>query len=188
MAGGREIGDWPIRGRLAVRPISRIVMQQQIFNFLHSFGLSPKIIILLLSTLPVTELRASIPLGILVLGQGIKTTFFYSVLGNILPIAPIYFFMDPLSKRLSRTRCMRSFFEWVFKRARERSGLIERYEALGLMLFVSIPFPGTGVWTGCIIASLLRMRFLPVFIAASAGVLIAASIVTALTLIGKTLF
>lgn len=83
---------------------------------------------------------------------------------------------------------MQRFFEWLFKRAKRRAGLIERYEAIGLMIFVGIPFPGTGVWTGCLIASLLRMKFAPTFIAASAGVMIAAVIVTVLTVIGKIVF
>ena len=163
-------------------------MQERIFDFFYSLGLSPKTIILFLSTLPVTELRASVPIGILLLGQSVGAVFFFSVIGNILPIAPIYFFLQPISKSLSRTRCMRRFFEWLFERARKRSGLIEKYEALGLMLFVSIPLPGTGVWTGCLIASLLRMRFLPTFLAATAGVIIAAIVVTTLTLIGKSAF
>ena len=145
-------------------------------------------LILLLSTLPVTELRASIPIGILVFNQGVKTVFFYSVLGNLLPIIPIYFLLEPVSKRVSRTRYMHMFFEWLLKKAKQKSGLIERYEALGLMLFVSIPFPGTGVWTGCLIASLLRMRFLPTLLAATLGVIIAAVAVTTLTLLGKTIF
>jgi len=160
-------------------------MKEIIFNFLHSFGLSPKTLILILSTLPVTELRASIPIGILVLHQSVRATFFYSIIGNILPIAPIYFFLEPISKRLSKARCMRRFFEWLFKRAKQRSGLIEKYEALGLMLFVCIPLPGTGVWTGCLIASLLRMKFIPTFVSATLGVIIAAIIVTTLTLIGR---
>ena len=163
-------------------------MREYIFNFLNSFGLQPKTLILLLSTLPITELRASIPLGILVLKESPKIVFFCAILGNILPIAPIYFFLEPISKRLSRTVYMRKFFEWLFKKAKKKSGLIEKYEALGLMLFVSIPFPGTGVWTGCFIASILRIRFMPVFLAASAGVVIAAIIVTMLTLLGKAAF
>ncbi|MBU1852984.1 MAG: small multi-drug export protein, partial [Candidatus Omnitrophica bacterium] len=93
--------------------------------------------------------------------------------------------LEPISKRLSRTVYMRRFFEWLFERAKKRSGLIEKYEAFGLMLFVCIPLPGTGVWTGCLIASLLRMRFMPTFLAATAGVIIAAIIVTTLTVIGR---
>ena len=144
--------------------------------------------IFLLSTLPVTELRASIPIGIVILNQDPKSIFFYAILGNLIPIAPIYFLLEPVSRRLSRTRYMRIFFDWLFKKAKKKSYLVERYEALGLMLFVGIPFPGTGVWTGSIIASLLRMRFLPTFIAAFLGVIIAAIIVTALTILGKAVF
>jgi len=161
-------------------------MQEKIFDFLASFGLSPKAVILLLGALPVTELRASIPIGILILKQTVKATFFFSVLGNVLPIAPIYFLLNPVSKKLSNTRFMRRFFEWLFKRAKAHAGIVEKYEAIGLMLFVAVPLPGTGAWTGAIIASLLRMRFIPSFIAVSAGVVIAAVIVTALTLLGKS--
>lgn len=163
-------------------------MQERIVDFIYSFGLSPRTMILLLGTLPVTELRASIPVGILVLNQSVKVAVLYSIIGNILPIAPIYFFLEPVSKRLSRTKLMRGFFEWLFARAKKRSVLIEKYEALGLMLFVGIPLPGTGVWTGCLVASLLRMRFVPTFLAASAGVMIAAIIVTTLTIIGRLAF
>ncbi|MFC1621215.1 COG2426 family protein [Candidatus Omnitrophota bacterium] len=163
-------------------------MQEAVVNFLYSFGLSPKVTVLLLSTLPVTELRASIPIGILLLKQDVYSVFFYAVIGNLLPIAPIYFLLDPISKRLSRTKCMRIFFDWLLARAKKRSGLIEKYEALGLMLFVGIPFPGTGVWTGCLIASLLRIHFLPTFIAATLGVLIAATVVTVITVTGKAIF
>lgn len=159
-------------------------MQEGIFSFLSSFGLSPKTMILLLSTLPVTELRASIPIGILILKQNIRAVFFYSIIGNLLPIAPIYFFLEPVSRRLSKTECMHRFFDWLFARAKKHAGLIEKYEAIGLMLFVGIPFPGTGVWTGCLIASLLRMRFVPTFLASTGGVLIAAVIVTILTVMG----
>jgi len=158
-------------------------MQEKLLSFLYSFGLSPKTMILFLSTLPVTELRASIPIGILLLKQDFKLVFFYAILGNILPIVPIYFLLDPISKKLSKTVYMRRFFEWLFERAHKRKALIEKYEALGLMLFVCIPFPGTGVWTGCMIASLLRMRFIPTFLAATLGVILAATIVTSLTLI-----
>jgi len=163
-------------------------MHDIILRFLQSFGLSPKITILLLSTLPVTELRASVPIGILILKESMGTAFFYSVIGNMLPVIPIYFLLDPVSKRLSRTELMRKFFEWLFSRAKKRAGIVEKYEAIGLMFFVGIPFPGTGIWTGCLIASILRMRFLPTFFACLAGVLIAAVIVTALTMFGQTAF
>lgn len=166
----------------------RRIMQERLFDFFAPLGLSPKILILLLGAMPVTELRAAIPIGILVLKQSVKAVFFFSVLGNILPIAPVYFLLDPMSKKFSNTRCMRRFFEWVFKRARAHAEIVERYETIGLMLFVAVPLPGTGAWTGAIIASLLRMRFIPAFLSVSLGVIIAAVIVTAFTLMGKLAF
>jgi len=163
-------------------------MQERIFDFFASLGLSPKAIITLLGAMPVTELRASIPVGILVLKQSVKSVFFFSVLGNVLPIAPIYFLLEPVSKKLSSTRFMRNFFDWIYKRARAHAGIVEKYELVGLALFVAVPLPGTGAWTGAAIASLLRLRFVPSFIAVSLGVIIAAVIVTMLTLLGKLAF
>ncbi|MDP6685470.1 MAG: small multi-drug export protein [Candidatus Omnitrophota bacterium] len=163
-------------------------MKEAIFHFLNSFNLTPEAMILFLATLPVTELRASIPIGILVLKESMYVTFVYSILGNLIPIAPIYFFLEPLSKMLSKTKFMRKFFEWLFERAHKRKHLIEKYEALGLMLFVCIPLPGTGVWTGCLIASLLRMRFIPTALAASMGVIIAAILVTTITILVPGVF
>lgn len=165
-----------------------IAVQERIVDFFNSFGFSPGTVILFLGALPVTELRASIPVGILVLKQSAKDVFLFSVLGNMLPIAPVYFLVNPVSKRLSNTRFMRSFFEWLFKRARAHADIVERYEAIGLMFFVAVPLPGTGAWTGAIIASILRMRFIPSFLAISSGVIIAAIIVTVLTLVGRLAF
>src|SRR3989338_197973 len=105
----------------------RVIMQERIFNFFASFGLSPKAIILFLGALPVTELRASIPIGILILKQSVKATFFFSVLGNILPIAPIYFLLKPVSNKLSKAKYMQKFFAWLFKRAKDHAEIVERY-------------------------------------------------------------
>lgn len=163
-------------------------MQDSLFNFFSSFGFSPKAIILFLSMMPVTELRASIPIGILVLKETVKATFLFSVLGNILPITPIYFLLEPISKKFSKTKYMQRFFEWLYRRAKKHSEIVEKYEFWGLMIFVAIPLPGTGAWTGAVVASLLRMRFIPAFLSVALGVVIAAVIVTALTLIGRIVF
>lgn len=160
-------------------------MQDEIFNIFSTFHLSPKLVILFLSSLPVTELRASIPIGVLILKQGIWTTVFYSIIGNLLPVIPVYFLLEPISNRFSKTRYAKRFFEWIFERARRHSSIVERYEILGLMIFIGIPLPGTGVWTGCIIASLLRMRFIPTFIACLGGAIIAGLIVITIVVLGK---
>lgn len=159
-------------------------MQERIFNLILSFGLKNEFITLILAAIPVTELRASIPFGILFLKQKTISAFVFSVIGNILPIPIIYYLLEPVSRFLSKRPFMRRFFDWLYKRAKERSEIVRRYEALGLAIFVGIPLPGTGAWTGCVVASILRMRFIPAFLAISAGVIMAGIIVTSLTLSG----
>jgi uncharacterized membrane protein len=74
--------------------------------------------------------------------------------------------------------------EWVFARTRKRSSLIQRYEKIGLALFVAIPLPFTGAWTGAIAAFLLGLPFRYSMLSIVCGVLIAGAIVTALSLLG----
>ncbi|MEO0249400.1 MAG: small multi-drug export protein, partial [candidate division WOR-3 bacterium] len=76
------------------------------------------------------------------------------------------------------------FFEWLYIRARKKGASIEKYESLGLYVFVAIPLPGTGAWTGALVASVLGMRFLPALIAIGLGVATAGVIVTALSVLG----
>lgn len=157
-------------------------MQERICNFLLSFNLKPEIVTLFLGAIPVTELRASIPIGILLLKQNTLKVLILSIVGNILPVPFIYYLLEPVSRFLSKRPFMKRFFDWLYKRAKERSDIVQRYEAIGLAIFVGIPLPGTGAWTGCVVASMLRMRPVPSFLAITAGVVIAGLIVTALTL------
>ncbi|MFC1709395.1 COG2426 family protein [Candidatus Omnitrophota bacterium] len=143
-----------------------------------------EIIILLTAALPVSELRGAIPLGLLHLKEPILKVVFLSVLGNLLPVAPILFFLQPVSEKLRRFKLWDKFFTWVFERTRRKANLVEKYEALGLALFVAIPLPITGAWTGCIAASLFKIRFRYAFLSIVLGVSIAAVIVTALCLSG----
>ena len=76
------------------------------------------------------------------------------------------------------------FFDWLFERTKKKAELVQRYEALGLILLVAIPLPATGAWTGCIAASLFKIKFKYAFPAILIGVLIAGIIVTFLTLMG----
>jgi len=92
------------------------------------------------------------------------------------------YLLDPVSKKLRKTKSGEKFFSWVFNHARQKSEIIEKYEFWGLIIFVAIPLPMTGAWTGAIAASLLGLNKKLSFIAVSAGVLIAGIIVAILTL------
>ena len=108
-----------------------------------------------------------------------------SIIGNMLPIIPLLLILDPFSRYLSKFNKPRKFFDWLFSRTRKRSQIVERYKMLGLTAFVAIPLPVTGAWTGAIAAFLFGIRFKHAILAILLGVLIAATIVTSLSVIGK---
>ncbi len=109
--------------------------------------------------------------------------YLLSVLGNLLPVIPLLLFLGPVSDYLRRFAIGDKFFNWLFARTRRKFIQDhENFELMALVLFVAIPLPMTGAWTGCVVAFLLGFRFLPAFAAIATGVLIAGVIVTATVL------
>ena len=153
---------------------------QSIVAFIISiFGVNAgKIIgIFFISLLPVIELRGSIPIGYY---QGLPwyTNMITSIIGNILPVPFILLFVVKVFEFMKKRNIMVNIIEKIEKRAMSRSESIANKEFLGLMLFVAIPFPGTGAWTGALIAALLQFDRKKSFVYIFIGVLIAASLVT----------
>jgi len=148
------------------------------------FKLPHEIALIIVGILPIFELRGAIPLGFY-FGMPIAKTFALSVLGNMIPVIPTLFLLKPITERLRRFHIWRKFFDYIFERTRQKADLIQKYEALGLALFVAIPLPMTGAWSGCIAASLFKIRFRYAFIAIFGGVLGAGLIVTTLCILGK---
>jgi len=77
--------------------------------------------------------------------------------GNFLPVLPILWLLGPVERHLRRFRTIGRFLDWLFTRTERRSGVIRRYQALGLILFVAIPAPVTGAWTGAVAAYLFKL-------------------------------
>ena len=139
------------------------------------------LITLLWAMAPVSELRVAIPYA---WSQGMNHILAYvlSVIGNIIPVVPLLLFLGPVSKFLRRFRPLDRFFSWWFSRTLRRSQLVEKYEALGLVLFVMLPLPVTGAWTGSVAAFLLGIRFRLAFPAIILGVILAGIIVSSVCL------
>ncbi len=146
-------------------------------------GLPKETIVILVGSLPVSELRGAIPLA-LSFGMPVAKAFWLSVLGNLIPIMPFLFLLEPVSNKLRRFKVWSKFFDWLFERTRKKALTIQKYEALGLAIFVAIPLPMTGAWTGAIAASLFKIRFRYAALALVAGVLCAGLIVSALCVLG----
>ena len=131
---------------------------------------------------PVGELRYSIPWAVLHYEMHWYQAFPIAIVGNLLPVPFILWFLDPVARFLSRAKPLRRVIEWVFARTRRRGSLIERYGTIGLTVFVAVPLPGTGAWTGAILAFLLGIEFKRAMVCITLGVLLAGAIVTMLTL------
>jgi len=152
-----------------------------IINWLKD--LPKEYLVMIVGALPVSELRGAIPLA-LSLGMPASKAFWLSVLGNSIPIVPALFLLEPVSSRLRKFKIWSRFFDWLFERTKQKADTVQKYEALGLAIFVAIPLPMTGAWSGVVAASLFKIRFRYAFIAIVAGVLGAGLIVLGLCELG----
>lgn len=155
-------------------------MAENIAHFLS--GLPGELVTVCIAMLPVSELRGAIPWALAPspMGGGMNwpEAFLFAFIGNFIPVIPLLLFLGPASKWLRRYPILDRFFEWLFARTRRRGRVVERYEALGLILFVAIPLPITGAWTGTVAAFIFGVRFWYALPAVIAGICIAGGIVT----------
>lgn len=157
-------------------------MPDAIIKFLSN--ISPEWATIIVAAIPIAELRGSIPLAILQFKFGWGKAFMLSIFGNMLPIIPWLLFLNYFQEKLMRFRIMNIFFTWLFNRTRKKGQIIEKYETLGIAIFVGIPLPMTGAWSGAIAAFIFGVKFRHAILAIFLGVLIAGVIVTVLTLMG----
>ena len=136
---------------------------------------------------PITELRLAIPIGVSIWGLSWQSAFLFSIAGNLLISIPILFLLKPVSFFLQRWKVWRRFFKWLFARTRKRGYYIDNIKFLGLVLFVALPLPGTGAWTGCVASFVFGVNYKKSLIAIFLGLIISASIVTLLTMLSITL-
>ena len=130
-----------------------------------------------ISMLPIVELRGSIPVGY-TLGLPWHINMIASIIGNMLPVPFILLFVVKAFEFMKKHGIMKGLVEKLEKRAMSRSESVANKEFWGLMIFVAIPLPGTGAWTGALIAALLRLNPKKSFLAVLLGVTIAAILIT----------
>lgn len=134
--------------------------------------ISPKAVIFIISLMPILELRGGLLAASLLKIPEIEAIPI-SIIGNILPIPFILLFIKHIFKWMKKVNLFRGLIEKLEKRAMSKSDKIQKYEFVGLMLFVGIPLPGTGAWTGALIASLLGIDIKKSSLAILCGILIA---------------
>lgn len=145
----------------------------------------PSISTIILGSLPVGELRGAIPIAIGAYGMNPMEAYLLAVAGNMLPVIPLLLFLDPVSSYLRKFRSWDRFFSWLFNRTRRtHTDRFERYGTWALTMFVAIPLPVTGAWTGCAAAFVFGINFRHALAAIFAGILISGLVTTLITLAG----
>ena len=156
-------------------------MLETLSLWLHSTMTGKVLLTALISMLPVVELRGGLPAGV-ALGLPIPLSFAASLLGNMLPVPFVILFARLVFQWVrAHIPALGSFVTKLETRAYAKSKNVKKYETWGLLIFVAIPLPGTGAWTGALIASVLNMRLKRAVPVIFLGVIIAGSIMTVLT-------
>lgn len=147
--------------------------------FANTLGqyVSKEIVIFIISMVPILELRGGLLVASLI-GVPITAAAPICIVGNIIPIPFILLFIKQIFKWLKKVKFFKKFVEKLETRAMSKSDSIKKYEFWGLALFVGIPLPGTGAWTGSLIAALLDIDFKKAILAELLGIAIATIIMS----------
>ena len=153
---------------------------QSILSFLEQYNFPPELVVFLISLMPILELRGGL-IAAYALGIDWVPAFLICFLANIIPVPFNLFFGKKIIHWMKSTRLFRKLGHKLEKRSIKKSQSVQKYKLLGLFLFVAIPLPGTGAWTGSLVAAIMDMRLKTSFPAVAAGVLVAGFIITLLT-------
>lgn len=157
-------------------------MIETIFNALK--GLGSELALFIVSNIPFIELRGSIPFGIGVLKMPWYAVLPICVLANCVPIPIVMLIARPLFERLKKTKLFAEPVRKLEERMMKKSEKVTKYKIIGLFLFVALPIPGTGAYSGALIAALLDMRFRKAFPSIALGLVAAGIIMTVVSLLG----
>lgn len=131
------------------------------------------------SMIPVIELRGAIPMG-WAMGLPWWLTYIISIAGNLLPVPFILLFINKIIKWMSASKV--GFFNkvanWLLRKAEKNREKIEKYAFWGVALFVAVPLPITGAWTGSLVAAVINMKFRTAFLSALLGIMMAGAVMT----------
>lgn len=138
----------------------------------------PQLAVFFISMIPLVECRGAIPFGMVVLQMPLWEVLPISIAGNILPVPFILLLIRPVINWFKTTRLLSPLAHWIEGKADKKKDKVLRYSKWGLFFFVAIPIPGTGAWTGALIAALLDMRVRSAFVTILLGMICAALLMT----------
>lgn len=152
-------------------------------NIIDALGgsMGKEAIVFIISMIPILELRGALIVAGPLLGVPVSTAIPLCIIGNIVPVPFILFLITPIFNWMKGTKKLKPLVDKLEAKAMSKSDKIEKYEFWGLALFVGIPLPGTGAWTGALIAALLGIKFKKAFPAIILGICIATIIMWFIT-------
>ena len=150
------------------------------FSNLTSLKYGKELIVFIISLMPILELRGGL-IAATLLGLKSIPSFIICFIGNIIPIPFILWLITPIFNKLKKTKLFSGLVNKIESKAISKKDQIEKLQYIGLMLFVGIPLPGTGAWTGCLIAALLNMDKKKSMLYATLGVIMAGIIMMILS-------
>ena len=158
-------------------------------EFLTAHGIPDWLVVFIISLCPILECRLGMFTAIVLLQMNPFVGFIISFLGNILPIPFILLLINWIFDLLKKVPGINKFVYWLEDKTLKKSDKLDNYGIWGLLIFEAIPLPGTGGWTGALLASLLHLDKKKSFIVISLGVFIAGLIITLLSLVvGNAVF
>lgn len=156
---------------------------ETIQQFLTSHGIPDWLVVFIISLFPILECRLGMFTAIVLLGMNPFVGFLISFVGNIIPIPFILLLINWIFDILKKIPVIKKPVIWLEEKTLKKKDKIDKYGIWGLLLFVAIPLPGTGAWTGSLLASLLHLDKKKSFGVICIGVFIAGLIISILSLI-----
>ena len=156
-------------------------MKEALVTFVSDFP--PELAVVLLSLIPVAELRLAIPLAILSYGIHPVEAFFFACIGNLIPVPFIILFIRKIFDWMKKFKIFHKLVTKLEERGKSKQETVKKYKFWGLFIFVAIPLPGTGAWTGALIAALMNMRLKDALPSIALGVVTAGVVVTTLSIL-----
>ena len=143
--------------------------------------------ILIISMVPIIELRGALPVAS-ILNMPFLPSLIVSIIGNLLPIPFILWLITPICNWLKTTRAFAWFPAFLERKVEKNKDKVTKYANWGLFIFVAIPLPGTGAWTGALIASFLDFKFKDALLSIFGGVVTAGIIMTIISYLPRIIF
>jgi uncharacterized membrane protein len=156
--------------------------------WLESLDMPPTVVVMLLAAAPISEVRGALPVGYVHYHMPLHEVIPLAMICSLIAVLPVLLLFERVADWLAGKPVWGGFLSWLVRRARSKEKWIKRWGSVALVFFVAVPLPGSGVWTGSLIAAVFGMRFWPSVGYLALGVVLQTALVLLATLLGLEIF